>query len=192
MKCTIAIAGRMHCAALLVAFSCALSCGKREADDASGGSVPEATVARALGGRYIDELSLVGDSWHASGPAQQIALTFHTRQLSQVRQFEIVLEPVPADAFDFSSAVFTAAQPFSTFGSGVDAGRPGQLRIGGATFGGNVSGDHTLGTLRMLTGDSFSSEIAARINVRLLSLGPRSDQREVFEGDKLDLGVDVN
>ena len=44
----------------------------------------------------------------------------------------------------------------------------------------------------MLTGDSFSSEIAARINVRLLSLGPRSDQREVFEGDKLDLGVDVN
>jgi hypothetical protein len=192
--------GMLSYAALLIAVACSFSCGDVE----SNGAAQDPTVREAgkgeddwgqvadLSGRYIGEISIVGDEWRAAGPGREISLTFHAGQLSHVRQFEIVLELFPADAFNFASATFAALPPFATFGSGVDTTEDHQIRAGGATFGVDVNGDHALGTLRLMTSDLFHSETAAQIRVRLLSLGPRSDQRDSFPADQLNLGVRVN
>ena len=187
-------------AALLIAVACTFSCGDVESDGAAkdpsvrepGKGEDDFRQLAALSGRYIGEISIVGDEWRAAGPGREISLTFHAGQLSQVRQFEIVIELFPADAFNTASATFAALPPFATFGSGVDASEDHQIRAGGATFGVDVNGDHTLGTLRLMTSDLFHSETAAQIRVRLLSLGPRSDQRDAFPADQLNLGVRVN
>ena len=187
-------------AALLIAVACTFSCGHGESDGAAkdpavreaGKGEDDLRQVAALSGRYIGEISIVGDEWRGAGPDREISLTFHAGQLSHVRQFEIVLELFPADAFNFASATFAALPPFTTFGSGVDTSEDHQIRAGGATFGVDVNGDHTLGTLRLMTSDLFDSETAAQIRVRLLSLGPRSDQRDSFPADQLNLGVRVN
>ncbi|MCH7930308.1 MAG: DNA-protecting protein DprA [Proteobacteria bacterium] len=59
-----------------------------------------------LDDRYIAEFRIEGDRWKATGPRQEIALTFAASGLSSVRQVELLLEPSPASAFEQIRAAF--------------------------------------------------------------------------------------
>ena len=193
--------GQTAAGTLVFVALCALSCNETNSD-AGVGSLPnpggvgdtsnQYRQQAQLGGQYIGEIRIVGNGWQATRPSQQISLTFFAGGLSGVRQFELVLEPMPSSAFELTDASFAIEPPFTTFGSGVEVDEGNRLRIGGATFGEDIEGDRTLGTLQLATSKSFNSFSQARIAVLLLSLGPRFDLRETYEAGELSLGVVVN
>ncbi len=191
--------GQTASGALLFVALCALNCGDADPDAGGGVTIPgggdtsiQYRQRAELDGQYIGEIRIVGNGWQATRPSQQISLTFLAAGLSGVRQFELVLEPLPSSAFELTGASFAVGEPFTTFGSGVEVDEGNHVRIGGATFSEDVEGDHTLGTLRLATSESFNSLTRARITVLLLSLGPRSERRDIYEASELSLGVVVN
>ena len=174
---------RLVAAALVVAT---ISCS----DDSREGAATDAQFHQRLDleGHHIGYLELHAES--PEGPGQDLALKFAAGGLANVRQFEIVLEFYPAHEFDLGSAVFVANAPFSTFGSGVDSSGPNLLRVGGATFGDGVEGNHTLGVLRLRMKARFAA--GAWIKLHFLSLGPRSDERDSFQIADRTIGVAFN
>lgn len=145
-----------------------------------------------LDGRYIAEFRIEGDSWTATGPQQEIALTFAATGLSSVRQLELLLEPSPASAFDLSSAVFEPTAPLVTLPPGTELAGDNQLRVGAATLTDDLVGSRVLGTLTLKTSTSFNAFVRAHIGIRLLSLGPGVSQRDSYGAAELNLGVVVN
>ena len=145
-----------------------------------------------LDGRYIAEFRIEGDSWTATGPQQEIALTFAATGLSSVRQLELLLEPSPASAFDLSSAVFEPTAPLVTLPPGTELAGDNQLRVGAATLTDDLVGSRILGTLTLKTSTSFNAFVRAHIGIRLLSLGPGVSQRDSYAPAELNLGVVVN
>ena len=145
-----------------------------------------------LDGRFVTGISIVGDTWKAWGPHQDVGLTFEVEGLSQVRQFELIVQPSPASAFDLSSAAFALASPPWTISPGVQVLENNRLRIGGASLGHSVDGTQRLGSLTLKTSGSFSSLSQARIGVLLFSIGPDSQERDNFGAGELNLGVNVD
>ena len=127
-----------------------------------------------------------------STSAQNLQLTFQMEDLAEVRQFEVRVQPEPANAFDVDSAVFAGSQPFVTpFASGIQISG-NVMRMGGASLGTGVSGAASLGTLTIRTSSSFNSFTEARLVVTLLSIGPSSSQRDEYQSETLRLGIDVS
>ncbi len=145
-----------------------------------------------LDDRYIAEFRIEGDRWKATGPRQEIALTFAASGLSSVRQVELLLEPSPASAFDLASAVFEPAAPLVTLPPGTETTGDNQLRVGAATLTDDLAGDRILGTLTLKTSASFNAFVRAHISIRLRSVGPRATQRDSYGAAELNLGVVVN
>lgn len=146
----------------------------------------------SLDDRYIGELRIEGDSWKATGPRQEISLTFAASGLASVRQVELLLEPSPDSAFDLSTAVFEPVAPLVTLPPGAEIAGNNQLRIGAATLTVDLAGNRILGTLTLKTSSSFNAFVRAHITVRLLSVGPGVSQRDTYEAGELNLGVIVN
>jgi len=145
-----------------------------------------------LDGRFVTGINIVGDTWTARGPHQDVTLTFEAVGLSQVRQFELIVQPSPASAFDLSNAAFALATPPWTFSPGVQVLEDNSLRLGGASLGYSVDGTQHLGSLTLKTSGSFNSLSQARIGVLLFSIGPSSQERDNFEAGELNLGVKVD
>lgn len=146
----------------------------------------------ALEGRFITGIKIVGDAWKASGPHQDVSLTFEAHGLSEARQFELIVQPSPADAFDLSSAAFALASPPWTFSPGIQVLEDNGVRLGGASLGFSVEDTQLLGTLTLKTSRSYNSLTEARLGVVLLSIGPSSQERDSFGAAELNLGVSVD
>jgi len=145
-----------------------------------------------LEGRFVTRINIVGDEWKAGGPNREVSLTLEVEGLYQARQFELVLHPLPADAFDLTSAAFSLAAPPWTFSPGTQVSEDGKLRIGGASLGFDVQGTQRLGVVTLKTSASFSSATEASIGVLFFSVGPSSQERDNFEADQLNLGVHID
>lgn len=141
-------------------------------------------------GEFMAELRLEG-SWDADGPGQDVTVTFVAEGLTGVKQFEFLVAPSPAGAFDLEGASFATDSPFITLPGGVRREDNGRLRMGGASLANPVDGTHTLGTLTLATSSSYNTFSEARLNVVRVSVGPTSTQRDTYEGDSLRLGVEV-
>ena len=190
-----------HCLAAIGSFAWVflLHCGGTEPD---GISNPPQTAAGAgdsglrqnveLGGTYAGEILIEGNEWKTTSGGREVALLFSGRELKNVRQVELILEPVPASAFDLDSAAFAPEDPFITFGNGVEPLGGGRLRIGGASVSKTIEGYQQFGTFTVRTGGGFNSGTKARIEVSFLSLGPSSSDREEYHREELRFGVVVN
>jgi len=158
--------------------------------DIGGGGADGLRQELSLDGQYAGSVRLEG-SWSASGPGQEVAVTFVAVDLVGVKQFEFLVEPNPAAAFDLEGASFTTDSPFITLPGGVRLDDDGRMRLGGASLASPVSGTQGLGTLTLSTSATFSAAANAELRVVLVSLGPTSTQRDTYEGDDLGLGVEV-
>ena len=147
-----------------------------------------------LSGDYAGRIDIVGGPWQASGPQQQVNLTFVASGLSDVKQFQLDLKIEPAVAFDTATAVFVTEDPFTDpFPNGVIVVSQDRLQVGAAILGNNVvSGEKTLGTLRITTSSTFGRLVRARIGVERFSVGPTSVERDEYLASELNLGVVVN
>ena len=175
--------------ATVLSFLLCLLLQCRQAD--AGVAASELRQSAALDGTYASEFLIEGD-WAASSGGQEITLVFSGRDLNDIRQVELILEPIPASAFDLESAVFTPQDPILTLGSGVEVIEGDLLHLGGASISDPVEGDQQFGTFTVRTSDAFTSSTSARIEVTLLSLGPSSDDREAYNQEDLGLGVVVS
>ena len=148
----------------------------------------------ALSGGYAERIKIVGGPWQASEPQQEIVLTFAASGLSAVTQFQLDIKCEPALAFDVNGAIFVAEDPFiDPFPNGVILVSPGRIQMGAAILGGaGISGDKTLGTLRIKTSATFGRLVEAQIGVERFSVGPSSVKRDEYTGDMLNLGVVIN
>ena len=175
--------------ATVLSFLLCLLLQCRQAD--AGAAASELRQSVALDGTYASEFLIEGE-WTASSGGQEITLIFSGRDLNDVRQVELILEPIPASAFDLESAVFTPRDPIVTLGSGVEVIEGDLLHLGGASISDPVEGDQQFGTFTVRTSDAFTSSTSARIEVNLLSLGPSSSDREEYNQENLGLGVVVS
>ena len=164
-----------------------LQCSKAEA----GAAASELRQSIALGGAYASEFLIEGD-WTASSGGQEITLVFSGRDLNDIRQVELILEPIPASAFDLESAAFTPQDPIVTLGSGVEVIEGDRLHLGGASISDPVEGDQQFGTFTVSTSGTFTSSTSAHLEVTFLSLGPSSNDREDYDQADLGLGVVVS
>ena len=190
-----------HSMTAIVPFACVflLHCGGTEPD---GISNPPQTSTGAgdsglrqsveLSGSYAGEILIEGDDWKATSGGREVELLFSGRELMNIRQVELILEPVPPSAFDLDSAVFAPQDPFITFGNGVEPLDGGRLRIGGASVSETIEGYQQFGTFTVRTSQDFNSGTKARIEVSFLSLGPSSSDREEYHKEELRFGVVVN
>ena len=163
--------------------------GPRPPDDAAG-----YRQQSTLSGTYASRIGIVGGPWQASGPQQDVSLTFVASGLNDVKQFQIDVTLEPALAFDIDSAVFVTADPFvDPFPNGVEIVSQDTVRMGAAILGGDgVSGEKTLGTLRISTSSTFGRLVQAQVGVALLSIGPNRLERDEYTAAELNLGVVVN
>ena len=176
-----------------------LQCNKAEPDVANltlhgAGKAAAASELRqsvVLDGAYASEFLIEGD-WTAASGGQEVRLVFSGQDLNEVKQIELILELVPADAFDLESAMFQPEDPFLTFGSGVEAIDGGRLRLGGASVSDPMEGNQQFGTFSLSTSEDFNPKASAQIAVAFLSLGPSSTDREEYNQEDLGLGVVVS
>ncbi len=182
----------------LAAFMGLSACSDGDGGDAvpnptgGPGSVTELRQAATLSGGFAGRILIAGQGWPVSTSAQDLSLTFQMEGLAGVRQFELRVQPEPANAFDMDTAIFAAAQPFVTpFASGIQI-EGNVMRMGGASLGAGVDGTAALGTLTIRTSSSFNSFTDARLVVTLLSIGPSSSQRDEYQSETLRLGIDVS
>ena len=151
----------------------------------------ELSQSIALDGDYASGFVIGGDAWTASSGGQEVTLVFSGLDLVDVRQLEVILEPVPPSAFDLESAVFKPTEPLVTLGKGVEVIEGDRLRLGGASVTESIEGDQEFGTFTLLTSEGFSGT-GAQLEVTFLSLGPTSDERDEYDQENLGLGVVVS
>ncbi len=148
----------------------------------------------SLSGGYADRIDIVGGPGQASGPQEEVSLTFVASGLNEVKQFQIDVKFEPVGAFDVEGTVFVAEDPFiDPFPNGVVLVAQDQVQMGAAILGNSViSGDKTLGTLKIRTSSTFGRLVQAQIRVERFSVGPSSADRDEYTGETLNLGVIVN
>lgn len=113
----------------------------------------------------------------AAGSGEQVEVPVSAAGMVGVKQFEITLTVLPADAFDLAATIFTPAFGFSP---GVEQLGEGQVKSGGATLGEAVDGDGALGVFTLTMSSSFSRESPAEVVVSSVSIGPSSEDRDIL------------
>jgi len=121
-----------------------------------------------------------------------VDVTLSAAGLVGVKQFSIVLEVSPAEAFDLPVTTFAHNSAQFTISLGVEFPAAGQVRTGAASFGAAVDGDVPLGTFSLRTSASFDQDTEATIEVVRFTVGPSSTEQDVFLTDDLDLLVALN
>lgn len=125
------------------------------------------------------------DGEHAAASAgEQVQVPLSAAGMVGVKQVEIILTVLPAEAFDLAEATFTPAFGFSP-GSGVEVLGDDQIKGGVATLSETVDGDGALGVFTLTMSSSFSRESSAEIVVSSVSLGPSSVDRDVVGAEGL-------
>ena len=152
----------------------------------------ELSQSVALDGDYVSGFVIGGDDWSASSGGQEVTLVFSGRDLVDVRQLELIVDPTPPSAFDLESAAFTPENPLVTLGKGVELIDGDRLRIGGASVTDPIEGDQQFGTFTLRMSEGFTSSMGAQLEVTFLSLGPTSTDRDEYRQENLGLGVVVS
>lgn len=152
----------------------------------------ELSQSVALDGDYASEFVIGGDAWSASSGGQEVTLLLSGRDLVDVRQLELIIEPTPPSAFDLESAAFTPDDPLVTLGKGVELIDGDRLRLGGASVSDPIAGDQQFGTFTLRTSEGFTPSTGAQLEVTFLSLGPTSNDRDEYRQENLGLGVVVS
>ena len=118
----------------------------------------------------------------AAGAGEQVQVALSAAGMAGVKQFEVTLTVLPADAFDLEATTFTSAFGFSP---GVELLGDGQIKSGAATLGEAVDGDGALGVFTLTMSSSFSRESPAELVVSSVSLGSSSVDRDVLGAEGL-------
>ena len=146
-----------------------------------------------LDGRYIKSIRIEDGEFTANGPGQEIPLTFAAQGMSNVKQFEFRLEIDPVGALSFEGSSFEPVQPFiAPPGFSIEVMEGGQWRTGAASVSQAKEGNDTLGILKLVTGDRFSSGDKVQIRVAFFSMGPSFSDRDDYSTEDLNMGVVVN
>ena len=125
------------------------------------------------------------DGEHAAADAgEQVQVSLSAAGMVGVKQVEITLTVLPADAFDLAAASFTPAFGFSP-GSGVELLGDDQIKGGVASLGDAVDGDGALGVFTLTMSSSFTRDSPAEIVVSSVSLGSSSVDRDVLGPESL-------
>ena len=123
------------------------------------------------------------DAEHAAADAgEQVQVPVSAAGMVGVKQFEVTLTVLPADAFDLAATTFTPAFGFSP---GVESLGDDQIKSGGATLGDAVNGDGALGVFTLTMSSSFSRESPAEVVVSSVSIGASSVDRDVLGAEGL-------
>ena len=144
-----------------------------------------------LSGSFAERFRIVGEGLDASGPGQEMTLTFEVDGADQVRQFDIKLEAEPPAAFDLANAEATLETPFVTPVPNGVVVSGAELRVLGASLTTSVTGTQALGTLRIRTASGYDASTGARLVLTLLSIGPSSSERDEY-GSDIGLGISLN
>ena len=145
--------------------------------------------AAAAGNNANVVISLDSEEYVSAGAGEQVQVALSAAGMVGVKQVEVTLTLLPADAFDLAATTFTPAFGFSP---GVELLGDGQIKSGVATLGETVDGDGALGVFTLTTSSSFDEDSSAEIWVNSASLGASSVDRDVFDAAALGLGVIVN
>jgi hypothetical protein len=121
-----------------------------------------------------------------------VEVTLSAAGLVNAKQFDIIVEVSPADAFDLTATTFAHNAAQFTISPGVEFPAAGQVKSGAASFGAAVNGDALMGTFNLKTADSFTTATEATIKVIRYSVGPSSTVRDVFDEAALGLSITVN
>ena len=179
-----------HCTLLLLAALFA-SCGTDSTKSPSA-SPPSPALSAQLNGRYAQSIRIEEGQFTATGPGQEIILTFAAQGMVNVKQFELRLEIEPANALAFEGSSFTATDPFLTPPFSIELTEEGLWRTGGASITETKKGDDILGTLALRTGDGFTAGMQIQVRVAFFSLGPSFSDRDSYTATDLNMGVVIN
>ena len=177
-----------HCTLLLLAASLA-SCGT---DSTKSPSANPPALAAQLDGRYAQSIRIEEGQFTATGPDQEVVLTFAAQGMVNVKQFELRLEIEPVNALAFEGSSFTATEPFLTPPFSIELTEEGLWRTGGASITETKKGDDILGTLTLRTGDGFDAGMQVQVRVAFFSLGPSFSDRDDYTAADLNMGVVIN
>ncbi len=177
-----------HCALLLLAALFA-SCGTDSTQ--SPNADPPVLLAR-LDGRYAQSIRIEESQFAATGPGQEIVLTFAAQGMVNVKQFELRLEIEPANALAFEGSSFSATNPFLTPPFSIELTEEGLWRTGGASITETKKGDDILGTLTLRTGEGFDAGMQVQVYVAFFSRGPSFSDRDSYTAADLNMGVVIN
>ena len=177
-----------YCALLLLAALLA-SCGTDSTQ--SPNADPPVLLAR-LDGRYAQSIRIEEGQFTATGPGQEIVLTFAAQGMIDVKQFELRLEIEPANALAFEGSSFTATDPFLTPPFSIELTEEGLWRTGGASITETKKGDDILGTFTLQTSDGFDAGMQVQVRVAFFSLGPSFSDRDSYTAADLNMGVMIN
>ena len=142
-----------------------------------------------LSGSFAERFRIVAEGIDASGPGQEIILTFEVDGADRLRQFDMMLEAEPASAFDLENAQATVERPFLTPVSNGVLVTGAELQVVGASLTDSVTGTHALGTLRLRTASGYDTSTEVRLVLTKLSLGPNRQERDEYDSD---LGVEIS
>ena len=118
----------------------------------------------------------------AAGAGEQVQVPLSAAGMVGVKQFEVTLTVLPADAFDLEATTFTPAFGFSP---GVELLGDGQVKSGAAALGEVVDGDGALGIFTLTMSSGFSRDSSAEIVVSSVSLGSSSVDRDILGAEGL-------
>ena len=176
-----------HCTLPLLAALLA-SCGT---DSTQSPSAEPPALAAQLDGRYAQSIRIEESQFTATGPGQEIVLTFAAQGMIDVKQFELRLAIEPAHALAFEGSSFATTEPFIN-PLGIVLTEEGLWHTGGASITQTKKGDDILGTLTLRTSDDFDAGVPVQVRVTFFSLGPNSSDRDDYTAADLNMGVVIN
>ena len=136
----------------------------------------------AVAGDNANVVISIDEEHAAAGAGEQVQVPVSAAGMVGVKQFEVTLTVLPADAFDLAATTFTPAFGFSP---GVEPLGNDQVKSGAATVDGEVDGDGALGVFTLTMSSSFSRESPAEIVVSSVSIGPSSEDRDILGAEGL-------
>ena len=193
------------CLCSLLSLAILAACGtdaSKNAEAPGGGALPlpntsqtgPLELAADLDGRYVQSIRIEEGEFTATGPGQEVAMTFAATGMDTVKQFEFRLEIDPAQALDFAESAFVATKPFiHPPPSGTQLTDDGEWSIAGAIFGDvQAAGDNELGTLNFKTKDGFDAGTQVQVRITFFSIGPSFSDRDDYTANDLNMGITIN
>jgi hypothetical protein len=189
----------------LLSLAILTACGtdaSKKAEAPGGGTLPlpntfqsgPLELAADLDGRYVQSIRIKQGEFTATGPGQEVTMTFAAKGMDNVKQFEFRLEIDPTEALDFAESAFVATQPFlQPPPSGTELTDNGQWRIAGVILGEDpAEGDNALGTLTFKTKDGFDARTQVQVRITFFSIGPSFSNRDDYTANDLNMGITIN
>ena len=122
-----------------------------------------------------------------------VSLNVTASDMVGVSQYDITIRVSPADAFDLSKSGTTFTPPAGFVAPGTEPNQEeGTLKVGAANFEEAVDGSSSLGDFVLTASQSLDASTKATITVHMVSVGPSSTERDVFDADAVGISIVVN